>query len=179
MPTDILRHRSDPVARRAAAPEATAVQHGPGSRVILIRAGRIELEAALAATATAERIWAALPLFGVAEPWGEAIHVEIPIASGRDRTARLMARPGDICLWSEERRIKAALDLCAGCPVRHECLADAKAGRRLVGKQVGDVIGGGGRYDDLMNRFGLDLPAAGFTLYIERIHMAQLERGNV
>lgn len=105
MPTDILRHRSDPVARRAAAPEATASQHGPGSRVILIRAGRIELEAALAATATAERIWAALPLFGVAEPWGEAIHFEIPIASGRDRTARLMARPGDICLWSEERRI--------------------------------------------------------------------------
>lgn len=44
---------------------------------------------------------------------------------------------------------------------------------------VGDVIGGGGRYDDLMNRFGLDLPAAGFTLYIERIHKAQLERGNV
>lgn len=42
---------------------------------------------------------------------------------------------------------------------------------------VGDVIGGGGRYDDLMNRFGLDLPAAGFTLYIERIHKAQLERG--
>lgn len=44
---------------------------------------------------------------------------------------------------------------------------------------VGDVIGGGGRYDDLMNRFGVDLPAAGFTLYIERIHKAQLERGNV
>jgi len=42
---------------------------------------------------------------------------------------------------------------------------------------VGDVIGGGGRYDDLMNRFGLDLPAAGFTLYVERIHKAQLERG--
>ncbi len=42
---------------------------------------------------------------------------------------------------------------------------------------VGDVIGGGGRYDDLMNRFGMDLPAAGFTLYIERIHKAQLERG--
>ena len=34
------------------------------------------------------------------------------------------------------------------------------------------------RYDDLMNRFGMDLPAAGFTLYIERIHKAQLERGN-
>ena len=44
---------------------------------------------------------------------------------------------------------------------------------------VGDVIGGGGRYDDLMNRFGLDLPAAGFTLYTERIHKAQLERRGV
>lgn len=44
---------------------------------------------------------------------------------------------------------------------------------------VGDVIGGGGRYDDLMSRFGLDLPAAGFTLYIERIHKAQLERSAV
>jgi len=43
---------------------------------------------------------------------------------------------------------------------------------------VGDVVGGGGRYDELMNRFGLDLPAAGFTLYIERIHKAQLERGS-
>ena len=42
---------------------------------------------------------------------------------------------------------------------------------------VGEVIGGGGRYDDLMSRFGVDLPAAGFTLYVERIHKAQLERG--
>lgn len=42
---------------------------------------------------------------------------------------------------------------------------------------VGEIIGGGGRYDDLMSKFGLDLPAAGFTLYIERIHKAQLERG--
>ncbi len=42
---------------------------------------------------------------------------------------------------------------------------------------VGEIIGGGGRYDGLMSKFGLDLPAAGFTLYIERIHKAQLERG--
>jgi ATP phosphoribosyltransferase regulatory subunit len=42
---------------------------------------------------------------------------------------------------------------------------------------VGEIIGGGGRYDGLMSKFGLELPAAGFTLYIERIHKAQLERG--
>jgi ATP phosphoribosyltransferase regulatory subunit HisZ len=40
---------------------------------------------------------------------------------------------------------------------------------------VGYVIGGGGRYDGLMARFGLDLPAAGFTLYLERVHVAQME----
>ena len=40
---------------------------------------------------------------------------------------------------------------------------------------VGHVIGGGGRYDTLMSRFGLDLPAAGFSLYLERVHLAQME----
>ncbi len=40
---------------------------------------------------------------------------------------------------------------------------------------LGHVLGGGGRYDRLMRRFGLDLPAAGFALYIERVHTAQME----
>lgn len=41
---------------------------------------------------------------------------------------------------------------------------------------VGEIIGGGGRYDDLMKRFGADQAAAGFTLYIEPIHKAQIEQ---
>ena len=40
---------------------------------------------------------------------------------------------------------------------------------------VGHVLGGGGRYDGLMRRFGLDLSAAGFALYLERVHAAQME----
>jgi ATP phosphoribosyltransferase regulatory subunit len=40
---------------------------------------------------------------------------------------------------------------------------------------VGHVLGGGGRYDELMGRFGLELPAAGFALYLERVHIAQAE----
>jgi ATP phosphoribosyltransferase regulatory subunit len=40
---------------------------------------------------------------------------------------------------------------------------------------VGHVLGGGGRYDGLLRRFGVDLPAAGFALYLERVHLAQLE----
>lgn len=41
---------------------------------------------------------------------------------------------------------------------------------------VGEAIGGGGRYDGLMTRFGLDQPAAGFSLYLEPIHKAQLQQ---
>jgi len=40
---------------------------------------------------------------------------------------------------------------------------------------LGHVLGGGGRYDGLLERFGLDLPAAGFALYLERVHVAQME----
>ena len=40
---------------------------------------------------------------------------------------------------------------------------------------LGHILGGGGRYDDLMGRFGRPLPAAGFSLYLERLHVAQAE----
>ena len=40
---------------------------------------------------------------------------------------------------------------------------------------LGHVLGGGGRYDELMGRFGRPLPAAGFALYLERVHVAQAE----
>jgi ATP phosphoribosyltransferase regulatory subunit len=43
---------------------------------------------------------------------------------------------------------------------------------------VGHVLGGGGRYDELMGRFGWPLPAAGFALYVERLHIAQAEEGS-
>jgi len=40
---------------------------------------------------------------------------------------------------------------------------------------LGHVLGGGGRYDELLRRFGVDQPAAGFALYLERVHVAQME----
>ena len=42
---------------------------------------------------------------------------------------------------------------------------------------IGHVLGGGGRYDELMGRFGRPLPAAGFALHLERLHVAQAEEG--
>ena len=40
---------------------------------------------------------------------------------------------------------------------------------------LGHILGGGGRYDGLLSKFGVDQPAAGFGLYLERIHLAQME----
>jgi ATP phosphoribosyltransferase regulatory subunit len=38
---------------------------------------------------------------------------------------------------------------------------------------VGYALGGGGRYDDLLGRFGTPLPACGLALDIGRVHAAQ------
>jgi ATP phosphoribosyltransferase regulatory subunit HisZ len=41
----------------------------------------------------------------------------------------------------------------------------------------GAPLGGGGRYDDLLGRFGRDLPACGWALDVEQIHAARLGEG--
>jgi ATP phosphoribosyltransferase regulatory subunit len=38
---------------------------------------------------------------------------------------------------------------------------------------VGFALGGGGRYDELIGRFGRDLPACGLALDVQRVHLAQ------
>jgi ATP phosphoribosyltransferase regulatory subunit len=37
---------------------------------------------------------------------------------------------------------------------------------------LGAPLGGGGRYDDLLGRFGRPLPAVGFALGVDRLHVA-------
>jgi ATP phosphoribosyltransferase regulatory subunit len=44
---------------------------------------------------------------------------------------------------------------------------------------LGHILGGGGRYDDLLGRFGWDLPAVGFALFLERLHVAQAEEERI
>jgi ATP phosphoribosyltransferase regulatory subunit len=42
---------------------------------------------------------------------------------------------------------------------------------------LGAPLGGGGRYDDLLGRFGRPLPAVGWALTVERLHIALLGEG--
>lgn len=100
MPTNILRKSNRSAPHSAVRGPAATVP-----RVIVLEIGRFKIRVALAATPTADRIWSALPLFSTAETWGDSIHFEIPVKSGRDRTARLNVLAGDICFWSEDDRV--------------------------------------------------------------------------
>ena len=102
MPTNILRNRGSAVsARKAGRPEKGACQ----KRRVVIKAGRASIRADLLDTETADRIWAALPLYSAAETWGSSIHFEIPVESGRERNARSKSELGDIYFWNEDNRI--------------------------------------------------------------------------
>jgi ATP phosphoribosyltransferase regulatory subunit len=37
---------------------------------------------------------------------------------------------------------------------------------------LGAPIGGGGRYDDLLGRFGMEMPAVGWALGVDMLHLA-------
>jgi hypothetical protein len=101
MPTNILRDRGAGIRGKPAGRAAKT----PQPRRVLIRAGRVAIRAELLDTATADRIWTALPIYSAAETWGAAIHFETPVETGRERNARTNATQGDICYWSEDDRI--------------------------------------------------------------------------
>ncbi len=44
---------------------------------------------------------------------------------------------------------------------------------------LGMPLGGGGRYDELLGRFGRALPAVGFALGVDRLHIALAGEGRV
>jgi uncharacterized protein len=94
MPTNLLRQSK---------PKTTAQPKPPQpERLIEIRAGRAVIRARLLDTPTADRIWQALPIFSSVEVWGQEIHFETEVESGRERAARVLATLGDIA-WIPEQ----------------------------------------------------------------------------
>ncbi len=52
-----------------------------------------------------------------------------------------------------------------------------QAEREVYDAAFGAPLGGGGRYDDLLGRFGRELPACGWALDVEQVHAARLGEG--
>ena len=65
---------------------------------IRIRCGEVDVTAALYESATAQAIWAALPLRGSANVWGDEIYFRIPVALSED-DARELVEIGDLGYW--------------------------------------------------------------------------------
>ena len=68
-------------------------------RTIKITAGTVEVCATLAACATADAIWSALPIKSTAQTWGDEIYFDVPMRAGLDATAREVVEKGDLGYW--------------------------------------------------------------------------------
>lgn len=100
MPTNLIANRSRPKRARAEPPRRSS-EH----RIIRIMIGDKSIRARLLDTPTADLMWYALPLFAPAETWGESIHCETVVKSGRDRTAKLHAAAGEIYYCAADERV--------------------------------------------------------------------------
>ncbi|MEW6228070.1 MAG: cyclophilin-like fold protein [Bacillota bacterium] len=68
------------------------------SRSISIRAGGIEVEGALNDSKTADAIWAALPITGRANRWGDEIYFAIPVKVAGEN-GKEVVDSGDLGYW--------------------------------------------------------------------------------
>ena len=70
---------------------------------IKISAGGITATATLHDNATAEAIWAALPLTGRGNRWGDEIYFEIPVQLAQAGDARDVLQAGELAYWPAGR----------------------------------------------------------------------------
>ena len=71
----------------------------PETRAIRITAGAVTMEAVLNGSATATRIWEALPIDAVGRTWGDEIYFEIPIKAALDKDAQAVVELGALGYW--------------------------------------------------------------------------------
>jgi hypothetical protein len=67
---------------------------------VRINAGNIIVKATLNDSQTAEAIWQALPLRGLANLWGEEIYFSVPVHIGLENPQETVSR-GDLAYWPD------------------------------------------------------------------------------
>ena len=70
-------------------------------REVVIRSGAVTIRARLLDTPTAEAIWKALPIDGVARIWGDEVYFSTPMSCAREATARDVVEAGEIAFWPD------------------------------------------------------------------------------
>jgi hypothetical protein len=112
MPTNLIRPTHDarepPQSAERVAPRRSTQSVAMPDRIAVLQAGRVTLRLQLNQTRTAELIWSVLPLHSIVETWGDSIHFDTPIKTGRERGAKLNVSPADVCFWTEDERVVLA-----------------------------------------------------------------------
>lgn len=70
-------------------------------REIVIQAGNVAIRARLLETPTAERIWAALPIYASARMWGQEVYFQAPVCTDAEPDARDVVSAGEIAFWPD------------------------------------------------------------------------------
>ena len=66
---------------------------------IKIKTGNVEAEAVLNDSATARKVWEALPLEAKANTWGDEIYFAIPVKAPLEKSAQELVEVGDLGYW--------------------------------------------------------------------------------
>jgi len=66
---------------------------------IKIKAGKVDAEAILNDSATARKVWAALPIEAKANTWGDEIYFAIPVKAPLEKSAQELVEVGDLGYW--------------------------------------------------------------------------------
>ncbi len=78
---------------------------GRATHAIQIATGGFVLNAELNRSPTAQAIWEALPLEGVARRWGDEIYFEIPVEMAQAPEARAEVGVGELAYWPVGRAL--------------------------------------------------------------------------
>jgi ATP phosphoribosyltransferase regulatory subunit len=119
---------------------------------------------------------------GAAE--GDALRALPWLHGGRDALAEGVGRLAKTPAAAAARRLRALFEAAEASGFGEHLTADLGEVRRFAyytgtvfhgyATGTGDAVVSGGRYDELLGRFGCDLPAAGFALDLDRVGEALL-----
>jgi uncharacterized protein len=117
-------------------------------REILIRAGSVAIRARLHETPTAQRVWAALPIYAEAQMWGHEFYFDAPVSSSREPEARDVVSAGEIAFWPDGHAIaigfgptpvsrKGEIRMASPCNIFATAIDDVSA---LKGVHAGETV---------------------------------------